>query len=106
MVHFHALRKTFQTLGVVAGINQRSAQALLGHSDPALSDDYTIKSLCEVLEVPRSGYYQWQSAGESARARQTLIIKSKITQVHAASRQTYDSPRVTAALRAGGQPEA
>lgn len=37
-----------------------------------------------------------------AHARQ-LIIKSKITRVHAASRQTYGSPRVTAALRAEGQ---
>lgn len=52
------------------------------------------------MEVSRSGYYRWQVAGESAQARQTLIIKSKITQVHAVSRQTYGSPQVTAALRA------
>jgi len=37
VVHFHALRKTFQTLGVSSGVNQRSAQALLGHSDPSLT---------------------------------------------------------------------
>jgi integrase len=37
VVHFHSFRKTFQTMGVRAGINQRSAQALLGHSDPALT---------------------------------------------------------------------
>ena len=36
-VHFHAFRKTFQTLGVRHGINQRSAQELLGHSDPRLT---------------------------------------------------------------------
>ena len=68
-----------------------------------MSDKHTIKSLCAVLEVSRSGYYQLQDVGESARARQTLLIKSKITEVYAASRQTYGSPRVTAALRAEGQ---
>jgi integrase len=33
VVHFHAIRKTFQTLGANNGINQRAAQELLGHSD-------------------------------------------------------------------------
>jgi integrase len=37
VVHFHSFRKTFQTLGVRFGINQRSAQELLGHSDPRLT---------------------------------------------------------------------
>lgn len=37
VVHRHAFRKTFQTMGVRAGINQRSAQELLGHSDPKLT---------------------------------------------------------------------
>jgi len=32
-VAFHSFRKSFQTMGVRAGINQRAAQALLGHSD-------------------------------------------------------------------------
>lgn len=34
---FHSFRKTWQTLGVRYGINQRSAQAILGHSDPSLT---------------------------------------------------------------------
>lgn len=37
VVHFHAFRKTFQTWGAVAGVGQRSAQELLGHSDPSLT---------------------------------------------------------------------
>ncbi|MGC4071873.1 MAG: tyrosine-type recombinase/integrase [Nibricoccus sp.] len=37
VVHFHAFRKTFQTWCVVAGVSQRAAQELLGHSDPALT---------------------------------------------------------------------
>ena len=37
IVHFHAFRKTFQTWGAVAGVGQRSAQEMLGHSDPSLT---------------------------------------------------------------------
>jgi len=37
VLHFHAFRKTFQTWGAVAGVGQRSAQEMLGHSDPALT---------------------------------------------------------------------
>ncbi len=37
VVHFHSFRKTWQTWGVTAGISQRVAQEVLGHSDPALT---------------------------------------------------------------------
>lgn len=37
VVHFHAFRKTWQTMGVRYGINQRAAQEVLGHSDPSLT---------------------------------------------------------------------
>ena len=35
--HFHSFRKTWQTLGVRYGINQRVAQEVLGHSDANLT---------------------------------------------------------------------
>jgi len=37
VVHRHAFRKTWQTFGVQFGINQRSAQEVLGHSDANLT---------------------------------------------------------------------
>lgn len=37
VVHFHSFRKTWQTLGVRYGVNQRAAQEVLGHSDPSLT---------------------------------------------------------------------
>jgi putative transposase len=68
-----------------------------------MKNEHPIKAMCEVLEVSRSGYYQWQSAQTSARARQTEEIKVKIARVHEASRSTYGSPRVTVVLRAQGE---
>jgi len=68
-----------------------------------MSDAYPIKSLCLVLEVSRSGYYRWSNAVELPRAQQTKRLNLLIEQAHAKSRQTYGSPRITAALRAGGE---
>ncbi|MGH8021862.1 MAG: tyrosine-type recombinase/integrase [Opitutaceae bacterium] len=57
VVHFHAFRKTFQTMGVQSGVNQRAAQELLGHSDANLTADaYTdVPALAlhrEVAKLP------------------------------------------------------
>lgn len=68
-----------------------------------MNHQHPIKAMCEVLEVSRSGYYQWQSAQTSARTTQTEAIKGKIARVHEASRGTYGSPRVAAALHAQGE---
>lgn len=68
-----------------------------------MKGDYAIKVLCAVLQVSRSGYYQWGQAVVSERASQTETLSCKIKTVHAASRHTYGSPRVTAALRAQGE---
>lgn len=67
-----------------------------------MSEEHSIKQLCGALGVSRSGYYQWRSGGP-ARARRSEEITRKIKAVHAESRCTYGSPRVSAALRAQGE---
>jgi hypothetical protein len=37
VLHLHSFRKTWQTLGVRYGVNQRAAQEVLGHSDANLT---------------------------------------------------------------------
>lgn len=68
-----------------------------------MSHEHPIKAMCEVLQVSRSGYYQWQSTKRTARALQTETIKVKISRVHEASRGTYGSPRMTVALHEQGE---
>jgi putative transposase len=68
-----------------------------------MSDQHTIKSLCGVLEVSRSGYYQWCQAARCARACNRETITHKIKALYAASRCTYGSPRMTEALREQGE---
>jgi len=65
----------------------------------ALATHYPVRSVCRVLEVTRSGYYQWRGnvAGPPAQANQQLL--EQIRQVFDKNRQTYGSPRVTRQLR-------
>lgn len=68
----------------------------------ALCGEFAITDLCEALQVSRSGYYAWLTAGAGPRhhANAKLIIAvQKIFQMH---RENYGSPRITAALRAQG----
>ena len=68
-----------------------------------MSDKHSIKDMCEALCVSRSGYYRWKNAGQSLRSQQTNRLKALIEKEYAKSRQTYGSPRITRALRKGGE---
>jgi putative transposase len=56
---------------------------------------------CRLLGVSRSGYYEWKGRPESVRAVRDKELLKLIGQVHADSRGSYGSPRVTAELRLG-----
>jgi transposase InsO family protein len=56
---------------------------------------------CRVLEVSRSGYYEWLGRGPSARDVDDAVLADQIREVHRASRGTYGAPRIHAELRLG-----
>lgn len=56
---------------------------------------------CRVLGVSRSGYYEWKGRPESSRAVRDTELLKLTGAVHADSRGSYGSPRVTAELRLG-----
>lgn len=70
----------------------------------AQRDSYPLGLLCQMLEVSRSGYADWQARGKNGPSDEEHRLMAKIRVVHAQSRGTYGSPRVTRALRAQGEP--
>ena len=64
----------------------------------SLATQYPVRSLCRVLEVARSGYYQWRGRDPGPRAQANQQLLEQIRQVFAQSRQTYGSPRITRQL--------
>ena len=64
---------------------------------------FPVALMARVLGVSKAGYYAWLRRRPSASAVADAALLKRIRTVHAASRQTYGSPRVHAGLRARGE---
>jgi putative transposase len=60
--------------------------------------DFPVRSLCRVLRVSASGYYDWLERAPSARAQANAGLMQRIEQVHRDSDATYGAPRIHAEL--------
>ena len=60
---------------------------------------HTLADLCAAFAVSRYGYHAWKTRPPSGRQRADATLSQSLCQAHAASRQTYGSPRLLAALR-------
>lgn len=63
---------------------------------------YSIKGMCRVLRVGRSGYYAWRTRQPSKRQRDNEALMERIREAYAKSRRLYGSPRITAELNGLG----
>ncbi len=63
---------------------------------------YSVRMMCRLLRVSRSGYYAWRTRPESARDKTDRHLTRVIKQVHADSKGTYGSPRIRAELKSQG----
>lgn len=73
VVHFHSFRKTFQTLGVNAGINQRAAPEMLGHTDANL----TAKVYTERARAPTALGDRENSVDFGRKDRRTSLLTNR-----------------------------
>jgi transposase InsO family protein len=69
-------------------------------ADPAC--DWSVCEMCRVLEVSRSGFYDWQTRGPSARELEDRVLAREIELIWIASDETYGVPRMTHWLRQQG----
>jgi putative transposase len=70
-----------------------------------MRDRYTVKELCDALEVSASGYYKSRQTGPAPRHEANQKLLCEMRYIHA-DRHTrcYGSPRMTRELRARGLP--
>jgi putative transposase len=59
---------------------------------------HSIKTMCRVLGVSRSGCHAWQRRPRSARALEDERLTERIRAIHRDNRRVYGSPRVHAEL--------
>lgn len=60
--------------------------------------EHSIKTMCRVLGVSRSGFHAWQGRPPSARALEDERLIERIRQIHKDNRRVYGSPRIHAEL--------
>ena len=73
---------------------------------PGRPDGFEIARMARLLEVSRSGYYDWarrQAAGPSPAEQRRTDLTAKIIEFHAASDRVYGSPRIRADLAEAGE---
>jgi putative transposase len=61
--------------------------------------DHSIKTMCRVLGVSRSGFHAWAKRDLSARALEDERLTGRIREIHRLNRKVYGSPRIHAELR-------
>jgi putative transposase len=65
--------------------------------------DYSVETLCRVLEIHRSGYYEWIKHPVSKRAQEDARLLRLIRASFIASKGIYGAPRVFLDLREAGE---
>lgn len=63
-----------------------------------LANRYPVKTLCQILQVSRSGYYAWRKRGPSRWQQENEQLLAQIRAVYEHSRGTYGYRRIHAAL--------
>ncbi len=63
---------------------------------------FTVAAMCRVLEVSRSGFYEWHGRPLCARQADDLVLLKHIRRVHQQYRQTYGAKKTWLALNDEG----
>lgn len=63
---------------------------------------FPVRTMCQVLDVSTSGFYDWSSRAPSARSIANAVLAERVEQIHKESHHTYGRPRIKAELAAQG----
>jgi putative transposase len=66
-------------------------------------EEFSIEKMAKVLNVSRSGYYDYLAKEKSARWVENERLKKKIKSIHEEKRKVYGSPRVHRELKKQGE---
>lgn len=66
-------------------------------------DDFPVRTMCDLLDVSASGYYDWEDRDVSTQATRRSELLADIRRIHAEHHGRYGSPRIHAQLAAEGK---
>ena len=59
---------------------------------------HSVREMCRLLKISKSGFYAWDRRPMSARARVDIGLTAKIHEIHRRSRGAYGAPNIHAEL--------
>jgi putative transposase len=62
-------------------------------------EEFELKGMCGVLQVSRSGYYDWASREESKHSQQDRVLLTEIRQIHQDSKEAYGAIKIWQTLK-------
>lgn len=65
-------------------------------------EEFPLATMCKVLDLSSSGYYDWLKRPPSERSRRDDELRDRIRAIWSDSGGTYGRPRIHAALREEG----
>ena len=63
---------------------------------------FPVKKMCQLLDVSRGGYYEWEQRESSKRRKDNEILLDQIKEIHTKTKKRYGSPRITRELNKKG----
>lgn len=65
--------------------------------------EFCIEKMADILNISRSGYYDFLNRGKSKREKENERLKEKIKDIHRMNRGVYGSPRIHAEMKKQGE---
>jgi len=65
-------------------------------------EEFCIGRMCQVLQVSRSGYYDWAEREESERSRRDRVLLKAIRKIHQETREAYGATKTWRTLKQSG----
>ena len=69
-------------------------------------DSYSVTMMCRVMQVSKSGFYRWLTAGPCPRRQRTSSIQASVKEVYEQSRGIYGSYKIAHKLQTDDRLEA
>ena len=64
--------------------------------------EFDVKRMCQVLQVSRSGYYDWARREESKRSQQDRVLLKEIRKIHQETKEAYGAIKTWRSLKHSG----
>ena len=65
-------------------------------------EEFDVKRMCKVLQISRSGYYDWAGREESKRSQQDRVLLKEIRKIHQETKEAYGATKTWWTLKQSG----